>query len=647
MEPLNDQNREAFLSRWPISLLLGWMIVGLLGGMLGVFAWWWVAPFGGALGWFLGRELPRDGVVVGRRTPWIVWAGLVVVIAGIFASAALWHSELVWTGRDGATYANTAKWLAEKGNLRPEVRIPPFDVEELDLSFDSPGFVDGSDGRLWIQFMHGIPAVLALFSELIGDVGIFAGIVVFAVFGVVGLFQLLRRHMEGGWALLAVSLLSVSLPFVYYSRSTFTEIPMLAFLAIGLYLIRDDSSVDSKFWAGVFLGATLLTRVDAWMVGLALASVGLWSSLVAKDRLDEWNKLMKGYMLVGLLGVVDLVVFSPFYVAIVGKRLAVLVSGFLVLRILGEILGRREIGHNSAERLVRIVSVGSWIIVAAFAAMVLAIRPWLVEGYGSTYDTVRLQELEGLAVDPARNYSEMAGIWPVWYLGWLVVLAGWATMASSVKHAIRERRLDAITVCAVVCATSLVYSLGPQANPDHIWVMRRFLPVVLPGLVGFGVYGTRAAVDRLSGRWRPISVSVVSVMMVLPAVYTTVPALRIRDGAGTGSMIMEMCEVIENRPVLFVETVRRSTSGFFGQPIRGWCGVPVAAITVGTSGEARDMADSLAGEGVVFISEFAELLPGERSLEMFWEVEFLQETLMKTPNESSTRTARLFFEFPS
>ena len=99
----------------------------------------------------------------------------------------------------------------------------------------------------------------------------------------------------------------------------------------------------------------------------------------------------------------------------------------------------------------------------------------------------QVQRFQNMAVDPTRSYYENATIWLSWYVGWatLALALGGACWLAWEQIAGRRRVWAPAFLMFFGMATAVL--LAPSITPDHPWADRRFVPVVLPGLVLFAV----------------------------------------------------------------------------------------------------------------------------------------------------------------
>ena len=258
------------------------------------------------------------------------------------------------------------------------------------------------------------------------------------------MYALARRFTTPWWATLASLTLSVTLPFIYFTRATFSEATSLALGIAGLWVATRAFDDDGRFafGAGLLLGGTALVRVDGWTSGLALALLVAWTHLEA-DAANRHvaERLWRGFLVVGLLGIVDIVGFSLPYVFILGAHFQALVASTLVLRLAAPLAG--GVGRTwSSKGLPRTIGQAA----AAFSVGGLLLSAWLVRPAigearsGTPYALEAIQRREGLLVDPTRSYDELSMAWIGWYVGAPVLALGCFGIAVGCVPITRQER---------------------------------------------------------------------------------------------------------------------------------------------------------------------------------------------------------------
>ncbi|NND03469.1 MAG: hypothetical protein HKN91_11840, partial [Acidimicrobiia bacterium] len=490
----NDGERESRLTALLSALLaafFGLLTAALLAAMAGFHHWFVIAPLAVLIAFGVRRLLPSESAIPSLSRAAAM--GLMLVVVGAVLSNVVLRSNLVVAGRDGATYANTAAFLVDGSNLFPDGISEPFSVED-GLSFGAPGFVLRDDGTLWQQFLHSTAAAMGFVGELLGRGAMFSFNAFVSGIGILGLFALGRRFMGEWWALGAATVMGLSLPYVYYSRGSFAEIATLTLIAGGLWTAHAALANQPQLalGGGLLLGGAAVVRVDAWMIGLALAAF-LVTTTWLREQQEAWiaGRLFTGFAIAAFIGLLDLALFALPYLTILRSTLIPLLLAVVVVRLL-EPLVRSEAIRSLGDRIQsRPVLVGN--VVATIGGAIILylwiVRPLLPPAQipvpNGLYGLEAIQIRDGIAVDPSRTYFEQSVWWLTWYIGLPLTAIGFMGFVGSLRKSL-VRNMAAIRLIILMFAVpALIYLVRPAVNPDQIWAIRRFTPVILPGLVLF------------------------------------------------------------------------------------------------------------------------------------------------------------------
>lgn len=463
---------------------------------------WLVWPLGlaaaGVAFWVILKSPVKFGL--GSEKERFICAGLVLL--GV-AAWGVWNMQYtaqhLFTNRDPGTYANAAAWLVNHPDLK--ITTPKVFGEDSQLATSSPGFENPSEDKSMVhaQGLHLFPALLGIAGRVVGEQDMLRLPVLFGMAALLAMFGFARLIMKPRWALLAVGAFALTLPFLYFSRDTYTEPLALTFVFGALALLFSAQKTgDRSLWflAGLVAGAGALTRIDAY---LTLIGFGLFVVLFVLTRPPRQQKttllqaglFSGGVAITSALGLLDIKFLSiPYYQAhkmMIFKELLVLA----ILLILGGVvlwLDQRQGIIKKLDKTTR-----AWRApVAALAVLVIALglasRPlWQQVMNPVQYDYIT--EIQQRSGDPVaqREYTELSAQWMAWYLGpWLAAL-GAGGVALAAARAVRKGNFALLASVLVIGVTTLFYLVKPSIAPDQIWAARRFLPVVLPGLAIFGV----------------------------------------------------------------------------------------------------------------------------------------------------------------
>ncbi|GAA2912734.1 hypothetical protein GCM10010517_79300 [Streptosporangium fragile] len=619
----------AVVSAVPALALAGWLLAGLPLLFLG-----WFRPLTAVpLGLLAAALLCRYGL---RRLPETVeataWQVTGVIAAALAAGVfnGLLHSEQLIVRRDPATYAQYALWLARHGSLPVPFQQEAFGGLDPALRFDSVGFYD-SDGAVVPQFMPGSPMLHAVGAWL-GDVaGLLLVPPVLGAAAVLVVAGTVARLAGARWAPLAALVFAVSLPILYTSRTTFSEIPSLVLLFGGLALTHDaevrlrsgvtgvgylpsvpaaeapgrirsaqpDAARIGAALAGLVFGLAVLVRIDGLRDVLpVLVYAGLLIALRRAGARDAGRlgvPLLGGLAAGAGLGVAAAWLLAGPYLDYLWpgsvRPLLMICGAVLVLTLAGAALAPRLAGplRRAARtpRLPEAVAVAVALVMAAFAA-----RPWLqtVTRWPVTEEDRRTaefigktQQANGLGVDGSRLYYEDSLYWVVWYVGVPVVVL--ATLAAAVlaRRLVRGTGTGWLLPLAIVGWTTVTTLYRPTITPDQPWAARRLVPVVLPGLILLAVWGLRWVREkaRRSG-YGPAARSGLTaagaVLLLVPPVITSAGTALSPVERGERAAVEAMCAALPPRAAVLL--VERVTGERFTQVVRGTCGVPAARVVV-------------------------------------------------------------------
>jgi hypothetical protein len=303
-----------------------------------------------------------------------------------------------------------------------------------------------------------------------------------------------------------------------------------------------------------------------------------------------------------LLGFADLYLHSGRYIADLSSQFSMLGAGLLIAALIAG-LGVVLPAHRPV--VARIVSraalAGAALTAVAFA--VLLTRPWWFVGHGDDIPLVAgLQAAERSPVDGTRNYAEATFQWISWYYGWPVVLVGLGGLVAWLALGARPRSTQLLWLSALFLPSAAVYFTEPNIVPDQIWAMRRFLPVVVPGLLLATVW-----VARLLSAWRRPVGAILAALLVAGVVgwpLTTVRTLwSEKDNAGPLDGIEQVCGQIDDRPTIVTQ------QDTYLPTVLALCDVPAFSVPDPTPAGLAAAREALGGGAVVLMTHTPDSIP--------------------------------------
>ncbi|HLA76716.1 MAG TPA: glycosyltransferase family 39 protein, partial [Vicinamibacteria bacterium] len=453
---------------------------------------------------------------------WRQLAPALLVLALAFGLDAR-PTEYLLGGRDPGTYVSAMALIGRTGGIvytDPAVlSIPREDVELFYRNPAAPDFTWGrfmgfplerpETGRVTPEFFHLFPAFGAYLFQAMGVKGALATPPLFGILGTLGVFLVFRRLLGPPAALLAALWLALNAVQVWFARYPVSE-PMSQFLIfLGLLAFahwEERGSAAFGLLAGVAFGLSLLVRIDSVLIALPLVLYLLVRRAHRDLPLGKAMALLLPFLL--LLGhtAVHAAFFARKYLLNIANRpywrqpaavwLAVAllaVALVVVVHLFGPLLVRRLEAHG--ETLRTLVMAG----VAGLALYAYFLRPWLSAWAGADGNDPSLGRL-GFLRESGYRLLAAHDAQAFLRLGWFVTpLALWLGVLGLLLIIHRLRGRDLFPVLLVL-TFSLFYLYKIRVWNDYFFALRRFVPVVLPFLLGFAAL----TLTRMSqgGRWR-------------------------------------------------------------------------------------------------------------------------------------------------
>jgi len=513
----------------------------------------WIALLLGEMGWLTLRNLVfllfgyLSAVVLyllrarSVALPTVRWhpSRHTLVLVGILALAAalFFHPhEYLFGGADAGVYVSQGANIAVTGSLRIEDKelneldplLAPLLLREQPPSSTArylrfPGFyiIDLERGLISPQFLPLHPLWIALFHRLFGLNGSLYATPSWGLLGVLSVYFATRRLFDARVAGLAAFLLTITATQIWFARYPTSEAlsQFLIFSAIYAFAAWVDGQRPRRLFAlaaGLSLGAVFLTRIDAPLLLIPPLIFFLYLSLFRRLRAAH------AWFFLPLLFMVShsLLHWRAFSWPYVNDTYGQMLEGFgltstqviwgLSLALMGYLLLLAR-----ADRI-------SWLGDAVWSR-----RRGIL---GALIITVCLLALYGYFVRPALGHVESFYYWYLdaripnydhqnlvrlgWYLSplgiWLAVLGASATLWRDVSQ-------KNLYFLAIAFLFSTLYLYRALANPHHIYVMRRYVPVVIPSFLILAAYALLLVRDSapLRGWERYLSLALGALLILL------------------------------------------------------------------------------------------------------------------------------------
>ena len=189
------------------------------------------------------------------------------------------------------------------------------------------------------------------------------------------------------------------------------------------------------------------------------------------------------------------------------------------------------------------------------------------------------------SVQNQRAWTSAHWTWSMrWFVDWFGISAVVLGVLGFLNLSRRALRGNAAATVVVVVAVPLaiLYLWKPSVAPDQPWAMRRFLPVVIPGLVIGVVIALHALTDfaRRFRERRKRTAGFLAIGALLLAIFTqsavaAAPLVGARAQHGALTAVTKVCNELPSEAAVLVYPASLLDNNMT-QTIRGFCEVPTA-----------------------------------------------------------------------
>ncbi len=505
----------AFVAVFLAAFLTSWL--GLLLAEFGRFGRW---PLLAALAGFvvlaaLWRWRGRRAVAAPSTPPEERMATWEWVMLTVWLAAAVWlffrPHEYIYGGADAGVYLSLGAEIAQNGGfrigddtlaalgpalraavLRPLPRAPSSPLPGAS-SYLLPGFyvTDEAAGILTPQFypLHPVLQAVAFSVTAGGAAGVRAELLLTGLWMLLGTLAvyLTAREVAGPFAAaLVLAALSVAALQIWFGRYPTSEALTQFALWTGIWSAArwQGERTPVNLWAfvaGCAFGAVFLVRIDSIILLPVLSLFLVWRWARGWRRADAWfavplvalaaHSLLHGHFL-----------SAPYFYETLGYGLSLLLRlwPLLLIALVGAAFALWRLPRHA--RAWRLSSRPRRLLLAAVAAAFLAyaLYGWFIRP-GLYAATLRPDVFSGGEI-PVLNHEN----WP--RLGWYLSPPGvWLGVIGLCLMVLRlERRTALMLILGLLF--SFLYLWNISANPHHVYVMRRYVPMVMPFFLLGGAY---------------------------------------------------------------------------------------------------------------------------------------------------------------
>lgn len=561
--------------------------------------------------WWYGGSAPTPEPTAasfwGPR-PLVRQAAIGAVLALVLVLGWLWINRNHLSGyvvlqRDPGIYTLRGLWLMHHSTPLLDASQEALDTAGIPGAQIFSLAFPAIDTNLYPQSSALLPGLLGALGWFGRVRGVLTGNLLIGAVALLAVYGFARRLLGPLWALAPMAVLAATMPMVAFSRGAYSE-PVALVSTFGgltlLWIAWQSGRLGHFFTAGLLIGVGSLARIDGgvtligMLAGFAVVTLGARSRSVRMRAALACTAWAVGAGLLDGFSLVDGKINSPVYqasewhgifpllVAAIAAFLVTVGLAFLPLAGLRAMLAR---GPRSWSR---------WVLVLALVIGVVMIsRPlWWVStaDSGLSGALASMQKGLGLPVDGTRTYSESSVSWLAMYFGWptVVLAAIGAAMLLARTVLRRDPRLAAFVL--TIAGVAVLYLNQVSIFPDQIWAMRRFVPVVLPGLAIAAIYPlTRMPLLKRIGirSIRPQVVGGTAAVIVAAVLIASPVVIWNQSGLwGVGNVqtqIAEMriaCQAVGSHPVILAGP--QPGSAIFLPSFRAECGSEAIAFPTST-----------------------------------------------------------------
>lgn len=541
-----------------------------------------IATFFYALSHTKGMRLPgsiREARIVGLL--------ILAFVSGWVVFNAQYNAENVFVFRDPGIYTVNGSYLIENDNLAYQATNVFGEDPSIMPNGASFGGLTPDDDNFYVHGGSLLPTLLGLSGRVGGQHALFNANLLIGGLALLSLFGMARLIVKPRWALLATVVLGLSLPMIYFSRDTYTEpISLLTvFGALSLSAIAFSAKARDNWGilaiSGVAMGATTYARIDSF---LTLASfIAFVAIVIIHDRASKkehvWRRVGVYASFAFLTSVLGWRLFTD-----LGAKyyhdlhmnfmpqiyLLIVAAGASIVAVLTfkywKKLTKHYKKHAKVISALAVIAIGLFIIG-------LASRPLWMTSYTKSQSGLigALQAAEGHKVEP-RDYTELSLHWMWWYIGPMAALFGSIGVLQAVGKSFKKMDYTLSVLLLVFIIPAMVYFVRPSIAADQIWVIRRYLPVILPGILIFSAIGMQQLELRLTKfKTRNLILAGLAYLMIHPVGFIAGPFYKEREFANMYDRIDRTCELLpEDAAVLLL-----GNNGLnMLQSVRVYCDVP-------------------------------------------------------------------------
>lgn len=497
------------------------------------------------------------------RTTWTVVLPLALVGLGLWLYFP--PAEYVIGGKDPGTYMNEGLQLAQRGTLiarDPMVAMVPPALRDLFFpSYVNPtyygvrfmGFfiLDPTAGTVVGQFPHLFPAWIAIGYGLNGLSGARQAVAVWALLSALAVYLCGARLFGKTVAFAGTALLVLNVVQVWFAKYPNAEIPMQALVFAGLLAHARAEGDGDRFFgpiAATLFGLVLVLKPVDGLLALAAVTIAqglLWWRDGRRPAVGVMVPMAIWVVAAGVYLVLALPPYAQYPINFVRNLTWLHWVGLAVgagSAGAGLVLAKRRDAGRALDDVVPYSLAVGVVVLAAYA--------YFIRQAGG-----RTAEHDAMAL---RSFA--------WYIG----PVGLAAAVMGYAYSIRDRFWRSPLFYVLVATFGIVFFYKIRIVPEHFWMTRRFLPVVLPGATLLIAATALAGIEKRWAQWFGLRALIPAVFLGLLGwsfVSASRPLFHYVEYAGVIPQLERLAARFTDRDLLIVESRNSSDLHVLGLPL--------------------------------------------------------------------------------
>lgn len=429
--------------------------------------------------------------------------GIIVFALALFAFNGWFSAETILGGRDQGVYSTHGAHIANTGKLRFDIPYEGlFESQNFGIAgATSPNgyFYDIEKGDVYLQF----PPTFALHLAQFFGMGSYEGLLLFnpliASINMMLFFALCRLFISSRWALLAAFFFALNTSQVWNARFTLSEMMAQSFILGGMAIAV--AAYRARSQAGFIMGCVVATsstfvRVDGFLLTAFIPIASVTIRIFAANPSQDRKMLLSGSiasLIASILAYGYNALTSPGYFGDFDDKVAIL----LIVPVAAIAYALFIASSAFADRVHSFLKKPAFLYRGAAFLILLAIYGYFIRPHIEPFSQFENSNYG------TRDFRENTLLDLSKYISLPIIALALIGTSIAIVNFSKNRNVELAIILAPWLGYSLVYLYDPQISADHIWRIRRFTPLSIPGFIFFAFWGLAFIANQFkSSQWR-------------------------------------------------------------------------------------------------------------------------------------------------